>query len=85
MNEQDMLLFEKQLRDMREGLLVRVELQRKVMLGRADAALQRIACGRYRQCVDCGRAISKARLQATPEAPRCIRCQEAAELELAAF
>jgi DnaK suppressor protein len=122
-NEQDMLPFEKQLRDMRDGLLAQMTSQREGMLGRADAAaahfshpedshaqvisakdiefaigeqegaelnavnaaLQRIASGSYGLCVDCGQAIAVARLQVSPEAARCIRCQEAAELELAAF
>lgn len=44
-----------------------------------DAALQRIADGRYGECVDCGAAIAEARLKAAPEAARCIHCQEKAE------
>jgi DnaK suppressor protein len=50
-----------------------------------EAALARIASGIYGQCIDCGEAISATRLQASPEAARCIRCQEAAELESTAF
>ncbi len=49
-------------------------------LNAVDAALQRIASGSFGQCVDCGQAIAVARLQVSPEAPRCIRCQEAFEL-----
>lgn len=44
-----------------------------------QAALQRIAAGTYGECTDCGIQIPAARLQATPEAPRCIRCQEKIE------
>lgn len=44
-----------------------------------DAALQRIADGVYGECVDCGVQISEARLQAAPEASRCIACQEKLE------
>ncbi len=44
-----------------------------------DAALQRIATGTYGEYTDCGTHISEARLQAAPEAPRCIYCQEKAE------
>ena len=44
-----------------------------------DAALQRIADGTYGECVDCGAAIAEARLQAAPEANRCIACQEKRE------
>ncbi len=44
-----------------------------------DAALQRIANGTYGECTDCGTRIPAARLQAAPEAPRCIHCQEKVE------
>ncbi len=48
-------------------------------LDAVEAALQRIAAGTYGECTDCGVHIAAARLQATPEAPRCIHCQEKAE------
>lgn len=48
-------------------------------LDQVDAALRRIEAGTYGQCVDCGIEIPAARLQATPEAARCIACQEKAE------
>lgn len=48
-------------------------------LGAVQAALQRITAGTYGECTDCGVHIPPARLQATPEAPRCIHCQEKAE------
>lgn len=41
-----------------------------------DAALARIEAGSYGQCIDCGCPIAEPRLQASPEVPRCIRCQE---------
>ncbi|MBX9611518.1 MAG: TraR/DksA family transcriptional regulator [Burkholderiales bacterium] len=44
-----------------------------------DAALRRVEAGTYGDCVDCGARIAPARLQATPEAARCIHCQEKAE------
>lgn len=44
-----------------------------------DAALERVADGRYGVCVDCGEAIAVARLQAWPEAARCAECQGAHE------
>lgn len=50
-----------------------------VELSAIDAALTRIAAGTYGECTDCGVAITPARLQATPEAPRCIHCQEKVE------
>lgn len=48
-------------------------------LAAIDAALARIAAGTYGECIDCGAAIAAQRLQAAPEAARCIHCQEAAE------
>lgn len=41
-----------------------------------DQALQRIDSGVYGDCMDCGTAIPLARLQASPQALRCIACQE---------
>ena len=49
-----------------------------------DAALTRIASGTYGACTDCGASIAPTRLQATPEAPRCIHCQEKVERSRAA-
>ena len=43
------------------------------------AALERIAAGTYGLCTDCAVTIPSARLQASPEAQRCIPCQELAE------
>ena len=48
-------------------------------LAALDAALARIASGRYGHCTDCDAAIPTARLQVTPEAARCITCQDKAE------
>jgi RNA polymerase-binding protein DksA len=39
------------------------------------AALARITDGTYGACVDCGDDIGVKRLNATPVATRCIRCQ----------
>lgn len=43
------------------------------------ASLERIASGTYGLCMDCGINIPLARLQAAPEALRCIACQETFE------
>lgn len=48
-------------------------------LAAIDAALARIAAGNYGECTDCGVHITPARLHASPEAPRCIHCQEKVE------
>ncbi|MBI1371696.1 MAG: hypothetical protein GC159_02905 [Phycisphaera sp.] len=39
-------------------------------------AAQLVAEGRYGKCVECNGNIPLARLQAKPEAVRCVRCQE---------
>ena len=48
-------------------------------LAAVDAALKRIEAGTYGQCIACEVNIPVARLQAAPEAQRCIHCQEKAE------
>jgi DnaK suppressor protein len=44
-----------------------------------ESALKRVADGSFGECVDCGEAIARARLEANPSAERCIACQEQAE------
>lgn len=41
-----------------------------------DAALMRIAEGRYGKCTDCNDMIATERLEAYPTAQRCVLCQE---------
>lgn len=41
-----------------------------------DAALARLQAGHYGQCIDCAKNIAPKRLEATPEAARCMPCQE---------
>lgn len=48
-------------------------------LSAIEAALSRMASGTYGACLDCGDDIATARLQAAPEAPRCLACQERME------
>ena len=38
-------------------------------------ALHRIDLGTYGTCVDCGGAVPEGRLEAKPEAARCVACQ----------
>jgi RNA polymerase-binding protein DksA len=40
------------------------------------AAKERMARGKYGECVDCGVEIPLARLQAQPAAARCVPCQQ---------
>lgn len=39
------------------------------------AALERIGAGTYGLCVGCGRAVPEGRLEARPDAARCVTCQ----------
>ncbi|RQO81029.1 TraR/DksA family transcriptional regulator [Acidovorax sp. FJL06] len=48
-------------------------------LAAVEAALARMEAGTYGECTDCGTSITAARLHATPEAARCVHCQEKAE------
>lgn len=48
------------------------------VLNRQSEPPQQIIDGAVR-CIDCGAAIEPARLNAKPEAARCIRCQHAEE------
>jgi DnaK suppressor protein len=38
-------------------------------------ALRRIDLGTYGTCVDCGAGVPEGRLEAKPEAARCVKCQ----------
>ncbi|MBG6075240.1 TraR/DksA family transcriptional regulator [Polaromonas sp. CG_9.11] len=49
-----------------------------------DAALARIDSSSYGECINCAAPIPAPRLQASPEAPRCIACQEKFEQRQAA-
>lgn len=43
-----------------------------------EAALERVENGTFGQCVHCEKAVPKARLNAIPYTPSCIKCAEAA-------
>lgn len=54
----------------------------EVVQGQAEqvrAALGRIEAGNYGKCVDCRRQLPDERLEARPEAARCVSCQAKAE------
>ena len=46
---------------------------------RVREALARLDAGSYGKCVVCGRALPDERLEARPEAERCVDCQQKAE------
>ena len=41
-----------------------------------QSALERIESGIYGACENCGEDIARARLEAVPEATRCVNCAE---------
>ncbi|MFI6298323.1 TraR/DksA family transcriptional regulator [Nonomuraea sp. NPDC050790] len=43
------------------------------------SALSRIDDGVYGECVDCGKPVPEGRLEARPEAARCVQCQSKQE------
>ncbi len=45
-----------------------------ITLADIDAAEQRLADGRYGECVTCGLGIAAERLDALPATPTCLRC-----------
>src|ERR1700761_9079456 len=49
------------------------------LLRQVRAALARIADGSYGVCLHCEEEISPKRLNAVPQTPYCIKCQEAAD------
>lgn len=50
-----------------------------VELNEIEAALMRLAQGRYGECTECGTEIGEARLRAFPAVPRCVPCQSKLE------
>jgi RNA polymerase-binding transcription factor len=55
---------------------------RELLVGRVNrlsAALDRLNDGEYGTCVECGEAISSARLHVMPEVQTCVRCQDRLE------
>ena len=46
------------------------------MLEQVESALKRIEAGNYGYCVNCGKPINPARLEALPHAQLCISCKE---------
>jgi len=57
--------------DRTEAALAAVQSQRRLVMD----ALVRIERGIYGVCADCGKAIPDGRLDARPEAARCVGCQ----------
>ena len=61
-------------------LVARLDVRAKLEIEEIDAALQRIADGRYGTCSVCERAIPVERLRALPATPLCLDCAQAQEV-----
>lgn len=46
-----------------------------------DDALERIDDGTYGYCIECGNPIDRGRLEALPQAARCVACQRRHDYE----
>ena len=57
--------------DRTEAVLHSAQRQR----GKVQAALRRVNEGTYGLCVDCGKPVPEGRLEARPDASRCVACQ----------
>ena len=57
--------------DRNQAMLQSAEAQNAAVI----AALGRIEDGSYGQCVDCRQPVPEGRLEARPEAERCVACQ----------
>jgi DnaK suppressor protein len=57
--------------DRAEAILAAAKARRVLVL----EALSRIEDGSYGLCTDCGRPVPEGRLEAKPEAARCVNCQ----------
>jgi DnaK suppressor protein len=57
--------------DRAEAILAAAKARRVLVL----EALHRLDDGSYGQCVDCGAGVPEGRLEAKPEAARCVTCQ----------
>ena len=57
--------------DRTEAVLDSAQRQRR----KVQAALRRMTEGSYGLCVDCGKPVPEGRLEARPDASRCVACQ----------
>jgi len=60
--------------DVLRSLKLEAEIEHRLV----NAALDRAAKGKYGECVRCGEAVEAARLEAIPQAEKCVRCANAA-------
>jgi DnaK suppressor protein len=65
--------------DIQQDLDLAMLQMKAEMLHHVDAALRRLAVGRYGDCIDCNKEIPDDRLRALPFAARCVACENARE------
>ncbi|WP_219461096.1 TraR/DksA family transcriptional regulator [Nonomuraea rhizosphaerae] len=61
--------------DRAQAMLTVATTQRRAVI----EALKRLEEGTYGMCVDCGKPVPEGRLEARPEAARCVGCQSKQE------
>ncbi len=61
--------------DRTQAILEAAQHQRSLVLD----ALGRLADGKYGICTECGKPVPEGRLEARPEAARCVACQSKAD------
>ncbi|MEV4072757.1 TraR/DksA family transcriptional regulator [Nonomuraea fuscirosea] len=57
--------------DRAQAMLTVATAQRQAVV----EAIKRVEEGMYGRCVDCARQVPEGRLEARPEAARCVQCQ----------
>ncbi len=73
-------LGDRALSTMTRDLTYRLTAGERDLLRRIDEALDRIDAGSYGECLNCGKKVQPARLDAVPWARHCIDCQELQDL-----
>lgn len=73
-------LGDRALSTMSRDLSYRLTTGERDILRRIDEALERIAATTYGECLNCGKKVQQARLEAVPWARHCIDCQELQDL-----
>jgi DnaK suppressor protein len=63
----------------REGAVLDAQAADRLLI---EQALARLDAGKFGKCVDCGKAIPNARLEARPEVARCMQDQQRFESRL---
>ena len=69
--------------EIERGRVLALALNAANRIEQVDAALRRIDSGSYGQCEQCHQPIAAARLEAVPEATRCVGCASRPAIRLA--